>query len=423
MVKSSKGCVDTVSKVISIIDKPPILLPFTDTLICNIDSLLIPTGGNGIFSWLPNYNILAATTSTPLVFPKTTTWYQVQLDDNGCINKDSVRVRVVDHVSLVARNDSTFCKGDGIELNALTNGLKFNWAPNISLSNPNILNPIANPPVTTTYRLTASIGKCSATDDVTVRVVPYPFVDAGKDNAICFNTTVRLNGNVSASSFFWKPQGSLDNPNSLTPIAQPAFTTQYILTGYDSLGCPKPGFDTVLITVLPKVNAFAGRDTSVVAGQPLQLNASGGENYFWTPSTGLNNVNISSPVARLTGEQDSVRYKVFVRNALGCLDSATILVKIFRTEPKIFVPTGFTPNGDGLNDFLRPIGVGIDRFEYFRVYNRWGQLVFSTTQNGKGWDGTIGGRPQTTNTFVWLTKAYDYTGKVVFAKGTATLIR
>ena len=61
--------------------------------------------------------------------------------------------------------------------------------------------------------------------------------------------------------------------------------------------------------------------------------------------------------------------------------------------------------------------------EYFRVYNRWGQLVFSTTVNGHGWNGEISGRPQTTNTFVWLVKAIDYTGKPIFQKGTSTLIR
>jgi gliding motility-associated-like protein len=423
MAKSSKGCMDTVTKTITIIDKPPIGMPFRDTLICSVDSLMIPVTGNGIFSWQPGYNIVSANTSTALVYPKTTTWYQVQLDDNGCINYDSVRVRVVDFVTLTARSDSTFCKGDGIELGATTDGLKFSWAPNINLSNPNILNPIANPPVSTTYRLTASIGKCAATDDVTVYVVPYPFVNAGNDQKICYNGSVRLQGTVIASSFFWKPQGSLDNPNTLTPLAYPPATTSYILTGYDTLGCPKPGFDTVIVTVLPKVMAFAGNDTSIIAGQPLQLNASGGENYSWSPPTGLNNINIASPVARLTGEQDSIRYRVLVRNILGCTDSAFVTVKIFRTDPQIFVPTGFTPNGDGLNDFLRPIGVGIQRIEYFRVYNRWGQLVFSTTQNGHGWDGKIGGKPQTTNTFAWVAKAVDYTGKSVFAKGTATLIR
>ena len=126
---------------------------------------------------------------------------------------------------------------------------------------------------------------------------------------------------------------------------------------------------------------------------------------------------------RLNSHIDSIRYKVYVTDLLGCLDSATILVKIFRTNPQIFVPTGFTPNGDGRNDVLKPIAVGIERIEYFRVYNRWGQLFSAPLINGHGWDGQIGGKPQTTNTYVWMVKAVDYTGKPIFQKGTATLIR
>jgi len=352
-----------------------------------------------------------------------TTWYKVQLDDNGCINSDSVRVRVVDRVTLSVRTDTTFCAGDGVQLDAITNGLQFSWSPNLSLSDPNIVNPVANPPSSTTYQLTARIGNCFATDDVRVTVVPYPYVNAGNDVTICYNTSVQLNGTAIASNYFWKPQGSLSNPNILNPIAHPPFTTNYILTATDTLGCPKPGFDTVTVTMLPKMNVTAGRDTSIVAGQPLQLNASGGENYLWTPSNWLNNVNIANPVASINGSIDSIRYKVFVTNTLGCADSATLLVKIYRANPKIFVPTGFTPNGDGLNDFLKPIAVGIDRIEYFRVYNRWGQLVFSTTINGHGWDGKIAGKAQTSNTYAWVVKAVDYTGKSVFQKGTSTLIR
>jgi len=308
-------------------------------------------------------------------------------------------------------------------LYATTDALQFAWSPNLNLSNPSVVNPIANPPSTTNYQLKASIGKCFATDDVTVYVVPYPSVNAGPDVTICHDAFVQLNGSVIASDFFWRPQGSLDNPKILTPIAHPATTTRYILTATDTLGCPKPGFDTVLVTVLPKVNASAGNDTAIVAGQPLQLFASGGENYLWTPPTGLNRTDISNPIAHLDGNIDSIRYHVYVTTLEGCLDSATVLVKIFKTNPRIFVPTGFTPNGDGLNDVLRPIAVGIDHIEYFRVYNRWGQLVFSTTVNGEGWDGSIGGKPQTTNTYAWLAKGVDYTGKAFFAKGTATLIR
>ena len=423
IVQSSKGCIDTVSKDIIIIDKPPITLAFRDTLICDIDTLQLSATGAGVFSWSPNYNILSPNTGTPLVYPKTTTWYKVQLDENGCVNTDSVRVRVVDRVSLVARTDTTFCAGDGVQLGANTNGLQFTWSPALDLSDPNILNPIANPPVTTTYQLTARIGKCSATDDVIVYVVPYPFVDAGPDVEICFDTETQLNGDVVASNFFWRPQGSLNNPNILNPIAHPSSTTKYVLTATDTLGCPKPGFDTVTVTVLPKVQASAGNDTMIVAGQPLQLRASGGENYLWTPPNWLNNTSVANPIARIGANIDSIRYTVFVTDLLGCLDSASILVKIFKTNPQIFVPTGFTPNGDGRNDYLKPIAVGIDRIEYFRVYNRWGQLVFSTAINGHGWDGRIGGKPQTTNTYVWMVKGVDYTGKSVFQKGTSTLIR
>jgi gliding motility-associated-like protein len=422
-VTNSKGCIDTAVRVVDIIDKPPITLPFRDTVICNIDSLNIPASGSGIFSWTPNTNILFANTSNPLVFPKTTTWYKVDLDDNGCRNKDSVRVRVVDKVTLKVRTDTAFCKGDGVQLGAATDGLQYSWAPNLNLNNPTIINPIANPPVTTTYQLTSSIGMCSATDDVTVFVVPYPFADAGPDVTACFKTPVQLNGNVIASGFYWRPQASLNNSTILNPIANPGTTTKYLLTATDTLGCPKPGYDSVIVTVLPKVRASAGRDTAIVAGQPLQLDASGGVAYQWFPPFSLNNINIANPIASLNGNPDSIRYKVYVRDVAGCLDSATVLVKIFKTNPQIFVPTGFTPNGDGRNDVLKPIAVGIDRIDYFKVFNRWGQLVFSTTINGQGWDGKIGGKDQSSGTFVWLVKAIDYSGKPVFQKGTTTLIR
>jgi hypothetical protein len=105
-------------------------------------------------------------------------------------------------------------------------------------------------------------------------------------------------------------------------------------------------------------------------------------------------------------------------------------VTIFKTNPQIFVPTAFTPNGDGVNDLFRPVGVGIKSIEYFRVYNRWGELVFSTTVNGRGWDGKIqgwdgkiSGTPQATNTFVWIVKGTDYLNKPFLKKGAVTLIR
>src|SRR6185503_20824837 len=115
--------------------------------------------------------------------------------------------------------------GDGVQLYAATDGLQFLWTPSTALSNPNIMNPIANPSITTTYQLRSSIGKCFSIDDVIIKPVPYPLVDAGPDVDICFDTQTQLDGDVVASNYFWKPQGSLSNPNILNPIAHPGSTT------------------------------------------------------------------------------------------------------------------------------------------------------------------------------------------------------
>lgn len=423
IVTNSKGCKDTVQKTVDVFDKPPITLAFRDTLICTPDVLQLNASGTGVFSWSPLTNIINPGTATPTVNPSTTTTYFVDLNDNGCVNRDSVRVRVVSFVTLVANNDTTICQGDAIQLGAISDGLLFNWTPAANLDNPALLNPTAITNSTTTYQITGRIGSCSATDELTVTTVPYPIANAGNDTVICYNTTAQLHGSHDGISFSWIPPSYLDNPNSLNPFSNPPRTTTYVLSSLDNKGCPKPGLDSVVVTVLPRVRAFAGRDTSVVVDQPLQFHGSGGVGYLWSPGIGLNSTTIADPIGIYTSEIDSVIYKLIVSDEAGCEDSASVKVKVFKTNPYVFVPTAFTPNNDGRNDLLRPIAVGIKRINYFSVYNRWGQLVFTTTENGRGWDGMIGGKPQNTDTFVWMVSASDYIDRPFFLKGTATLIR
>ena len=89
----------------------------------------------------------------------------------------------------------------------------------------------------------------------------------------------------------------------------------------------------------------------------------------------------------------------------------------------IYVPTGFTPNGDGKNELLKPRYIGIKKLEYFRVFNRWGGMIFQTSEISAGWDGMIRGVKQPTGTFVWMLKAEDFAGKVYVMQGTSTIIR
>ncbi len=419
IVESSKGCIDTVTHDVLVRDKPPVNLAFRDTLICSIDTLQLRVTGTGSFSWTPTAFILNDQTANPLVFPKTTTSYYVTETDNGCVNTDTVRVRVVDFVSLNAGADTTICLTDRILLNPVSNGLLYTWTPAATLNNVTLKRPLASPLATTTYRVLATIGKCNAEDNVTVKTIPYPKANAGADLKICYDDTTQLKGTIEGSSYNWAPVNTLLNSNTLTPLALPLSTTLYVLTVYDVLGCPKPSRDTVTVNVASKILANAGRDTSIVVGQPLQLSGRGGEFYQWSPPAGLNQADVQSPVEVLN---DNMIYSLKVTDENGCFNYDTLQVKVFKTQPDIFVPNAFTP-GKSFNNHFRPIPVGITRIEIFQVYNRWGQLLFSSNNTAVGWDGTFNGKDQDVGAYAWMVKGKDYTGRTIFKKGTLVLIR
>jgi gliding motility-associated-like protein len=173
--------------------------------------------------------------------------------------------------------------------------------------------------------------------------------------------------------------------------------------------------------VYPKVIADAGpRDTTAVLGQPILLNATGGASYLWTPATWLSNPGIYNPVAL---PQDNIRYVVTAISPGNCIGTDTIDIRVFRVDPDMFVPTAFTPNGDGNNDIFKPILIGMKGLNYFKVFNRFGQLLYSTTDIGKGWNGTFGGKGQDPGTYVWVAEGVTYTGAIKFKKGYVVLIR
>jgi gliding motility-associated-like protein len=422
IVGSDKGCIDTLTRTITIVDKPVLTLT-NDTLICSIDTLQLSaaTTAAGTITWSPNYNINDVHSFTPQVWPKSTTTYSVAYSDNfGCSTTDNVVVKVVDSVTLQAGNDTAICQTDPTVLQLNSNALHYEWTPPETLSDPSIKNPVATPLSLTTYHVRATIGKCVSNDQVTVKPVPYPVVTKSPDTSICFGTSAFLRA-TGGSIYTWTPASFLSATNIPNPTAVlPTSSVNYTVAVRDTFGCPKPVTATIALTVV-KVVANAGpRDTAVVLGQPLQLNATGNLFYLWTPSTWLNNPVIPDPIAL---PQDSIEYVVKVSNADGCFGTDTIKVKLYKVEPDLFVPSAFTPNGDGNNDVFRPIPIGMRSLDAFRVYNRWGQLLFSTTEQGRGWDGKLGGMGQDSGTYVWYAEGVDYKGKKIQRKGYVVLIR
>ena len=424
VVYSDKGCYDTIYKTIDILNQPPLSVFPKDTLICVIDTLQLNATGAGSFLWTPNYMINNVTIPNPLVSPDVTTTYRATITDAfGCQGSDTIRVRVVNNVTQFGGPDTSICRTDPVLLQLTSDALHFLWTENPAnntLNNPTIKNPTARPLVTTTYHVVGNIGKCIAEDDIIITAIPYPAANAGPDNTICFGNSAQLNAS-GGSIYSWSPAAFLTATNIPNPVSvKPTDNVRYIVTVRDVLGCPKPVKDTMFLFVA-KIKANAGpRDTSVVLDQPLQLYATGSINYAWTPTTWLDNPNIYNPIAL---PRNDIEYVVRVSNNAGCFALDSIRVHVFKIKPDLLVPNAFTPNGDGNNDIFVPIPIGMKYVDIFRVYNRWGQMLYSGTGNGSGWDGKFAGRKQEAATYVWYAEGVDYLNNRLKRKGSVILIR
>ncbi|GAA0523619.1 PKD domain-containing protein [Chitinophaga japonensis] len=168
-----------------------------------------------------------------------------------------------------------------------------------------------------------------------------------------------------------------------------------------------------------EVKPFAGNDTILARGQLLPLQASGGEFYEWQPALGLSNNGIANPVVNW---HEDIQYLLRVSNSQGCVGYDTINIKYY-LGPDVYIPNAFSPNGDGMNDRFRFIPVGFVSYDFFRIYNRWGEEIHASIDFRNGWDGTIRGRPAPVDTYIWILRGKDLNGQTILRKGTVTLVR
>ena len=208
----------------------------------------------------------------------------------------------------------------------------------------------------------------------------------------------------------------------------PNFTYQYTapnnavfplsiqLTVTTDSGCRKSLLKVVEIYPVPQ--AFAGPDTILALNQPYTMQGSGAGNYTWTPPTDLSNPFVANPV--LTGNRDQT-YVLKVGANDRCVDFDTVHIR-YLAGPDIYVPTAFTPNGDGTNDVFRftPVSMQVHRFS---IFNRWGEVLYSSTDYRKGWDGTKTNKPQPPGTYLWVAETTTANGERMIKKGILQLIR
>jgi len=267
-------------------------------------------------------------------------------------------------------------------------------------------------------------GCVSAVGTSSVTAYPVP-TTSFQTNDICIGepavfTAASTNNSVPVKQWLWSfGDGMISTTGSVRQEHRYASGGNYEvqLTGYSEQGCPS--FPAVQPLKVYETNAYAGNDTVIAMNEPLMLNGTGGEFYRWTPASGLSADDIPNPVATLT------RHSSFVLTAYtsaGCETTDTINIKVYK-GPAFYVPNAFSPNNDGRNDQFRFIAVGLRKVELFQVYNRYGQLLYSSADTNSGWNGQFNGQPQPSGTYVWVVKGLDAAGTSFFKKGTVTLVR
>ena len=354
--------------------------------------------------------------------------YTVTLKDNlGCTINFNSTVGLGSNFILIAPPNPTICEGRSTQLQVNSNALQYSWTPTTGLSNSTIASPVANPTVTTQYVVTATLGRCSGNTTVIVNVNAAPIPNAGPDTIICKGQTYQLQG-TGGTVYSWSPSTNLNNSSIANPVSSTTKNIIYNLSIVSDInGCASLNSDQVRINVSPPITVKTfPYDTISYSGAQFQLFAAPSDsdviNYSWTPSTGLNNPTIANPIVTVGAIGDVVKYQVITSTLAGCSGEGYVTVRVYK-GPDIYVPTGFTPNGDGKNDRFTPLPVGMKSYKYFRVFNRWGQLVFSTTSLQEGWDGKLAGKEQQNGVFVWTIEGVTKDDRIITKKGTVALIR
>lgn len=417
IVSSNFGCKDTATKNITVFPLPVITLS-ADTETCFGDTIQLFATGGVRYDWSSTSGDNISNNQNPIIATTVTTSYTVTVTDaNECQSSGSMNITVFNLPFVDAGDDDYVCLGNTYQLNGAAGGVTYSWQPDNVLSNANILNPVATIQDTTSFILTTiSQQGCPNSDTVVINVQKPIIATFPADTFICRNDSIQL---IATGGIYyeWKPSAGLSTNNISSPYASPENTTTYTVIIANDCFNDSASF-TITVYQLPI--ADAGLDTTIYRADSVLLAGSGGVDYLWQPDIALSDAQSQTTYAR---PFNTTTYVLQVTDINGCknFDSVTVFVN---TTTLILLPTAFSPNNDGVNDVFRIVRLlNIARMVEFRVFNRWGQMVFETRDPKEGWDGTRNGEPQPIEVYQFYVKAVTYDGETIVEKGNVTLVR
>ena len=323
------------------------------------------------------------------------------------------------------------CSGFTVHfVNTSTGGFSYHWDFGVAGSSSDTsddFEPTFTFPDTGTYSVKLVVNPGSTCPDSILRFVkiyPYFKADFSDSGRQCPGVPISFK-DLSSSTIkpinYWKWYFG-DGDTTLT--ADPSHSYKYggsynvVFIAANVKNC----IDTIVEKVIVEdFKPFAGNDTIIVKGESVQFDATGGTNYSWSPGTNLNATDIYNPLGYYP-DTGTFTYYVFVTSEFGCSGYDTIKVSVVN-QAEFFIPTAFTPNGDGLNDLFRPVAVGYRSLTYFRVFNRWGEMVYNSNILESGWDGNYDNHRAEMGTYYWEIAFVDRFGKQSTLKGDVTLVR
>lgn len=260
---------------------------------------------------------------------------------------------------------------------------------------------------------------CTTSDSFYLKIYPSTTITALPARAVCEGASQQLFVSASGGGTFkWYPADGLSNDNIPNPVATPKDSTEYKVIVTNTYGCKDSAFIT--IDVYRNLKISAGPDKVILVGDTARLDATilgTAVSYSWSPNSFITDINIIDPKVF---PANSVEYILTASSGVGCgIATDRVMVNVY---DELKIPNAFTPNGDGINDQFRFLPLDNYKLLYFEIYNRFGQLVFKTSDIHQGWDGTYKGLVQPTGTYAYRIEMVNEKGGRITRKGAVTLL-
>ncbi len=411
-----------------------LILTTQDTTICLHGFVQIRAHGNPLATdaWTPTAGIASGFSVNPTIIPDTSAMYYVTASLDGCHVKDSIYITVQPVPSVYIGGNKNVCRGDTLHITALVTPTWFthyvySWTPGTNLdhsittaTDSNVGTVIFTAGDTSEITLkvyTAGDSLCYAIDSAQI-LVHTPVRTILTDSFLCPGDSLVLNPlAVTGDSYVWHPGTYLSDSTVARPVVKPINGVQYWIQSTDRYGCHDTMFDN--IRVFPNAVIYLGDSVTLYPGETYQITPQTNCVAFsWSPPLGLSDTSIANPIA---SPAVSTKFIVKASTEWGCKITDSIN---FHIDPSalIALPNAFTP-GTGVNNYFTILTRGIVEIHYFRIFNRWGNKVFETSNISTGWDGTFNGKPQPFDVYVYDVEAVTNEGTIFHNTGNVTLIR